>query len=118
MARLIRQQRLKLRVRKKIKASLNGRPRLCVHATGRHIYAQVIAEDGRVLASASTKQANVASTVKSTAGVEGATAVGKGIAEAAKQAKVNEVVFDRGRFPYHGRIKALAEAARAGGMKF
>ncbi len=92
-------------------------PRLTIHRTPRHIYAQVIAADGvKVLASASTVQAEVKAGLKSTGNVEAATAVGKVIAEKAKAAGIDSVAFDRSGFRYHGRVKALADAAREAGL--
>jgi len=91
--------------------------RLCVHRSAQHIYAQVISEDGgKVLASASTLDKNLRS--GATGNVAAATEVGKLIAERAKAAGVQKLAFDRSGFKYHGRIKALAEAARAGGLEF
>lgn len=96
-----------------------GANRLCIHRTPRHIYAQVISADGaKVLASASTLDADVKSSVKTTGNVEAATAVGKLIAEKSKAAGVSSVAFDRSGFKYHGRVKALADAAREGGLEF
>lgn len=92
-------------------------PRLTIHRTPRHIYAQVIAADGqKVLASASTVQADVKANLKSTGNVDAATAVGKAIAEKAKAAGIDKVAFDRSGFRYHGRVKALADAAREAGL--
>ena len=93
-------------------------PRLSVHRTPRHIYAQIIAPDAKVLASASTLQADIKKGLKSTGNVTAATLVGKLIAERAKQAGVEKVAFDRSGFKYHGRIKALADAARENGLQF
>ncbi len=94
--------------------------RLCIHRTPRHTYAQVIAPGGdRVLASASTLDKEVKSAIEGHCGnVSAAAAVGKAIAERAKQAGVERVAFDRSGFRYHGRIKALAEAARESGLQF
>jgi large subunit ribosomal protein L18 len=93
--------------------------RLTVHRTNQHIYAQVIdAEGGKVLASASTLEKEMRGAHPKSAGKEAAAAVGKRIAEKAKAAGVTEVAFDRAGFSYHGRVKALAEAAREGGLKF
>ncbi len=93
--------------------------RLSVHRTPRHIYAQVIDADGsKVLASASTVQEAVRTGLKGTGNVDAAKAVGKAIAERAKAAGVEAVAFDRSGFKYHGRIKALADAARENGLKF
>lgn len=94
-------------------------PRLTVHRSGRHIYAQVIAsEGGQVLAAASTVQKDLSKGLSSTSNREAATAVGKAIAEKATAAGVESVAFDRSGFKYHGRIKELADAAREGGLKF
>ena len=93
--------------------------RLSVHRTNSHIYAQVIDETGgKVLASASTLEAEVRGQVKNGASVEAATLIGKRIAEKAKAAGVEAVAFDRSGFKYHGRVKALADAAREGGLVF
>lgn len=93
--------------------------RLSVHRSNSHIYAQVIDETGGiVLASASTLEAEVRSQVKNGASVEAATLIGKRIAEKAKAAGVESVAFDRSGFKYHGRVKALADAAREGGLVF
>ena len=93
-------------------------PRLSVHRTGQHIYAQVIGPDGgTVLASASTAQADLRKSLKSTGNIEAAQAVGKAIADKAKSAGIEQVAFDRSGFRYHGRIKALADAAREQGLR-
>lgn len=93
--------------------------RLSVHRTPRHIYAQVIAGDGeKVVATASTVGKDLRSAVKYSGNVDAAVAVGKSIAEKAKAAGVTEVAFDRSGFKYHGRVKALADAARENGLKF
>src|SRR5687767_5474 len=93
--------------------------RLSVHRTNQHIYAQVInAEGDKVLASASTAQKEVRDTLKGTSNKEAAAAVGKAIAQKALAAGVETVAFDRSGYLYHGRVKALAEAAREGGLKF
>ncbi|TDJ44705.1 MAG: 50S ribosomal protein L18 [Gammaproteobacteria bacterium] len=93
-------------------------PRLSVHRTAQHIYAQVIGPDGgTVLASASTNQADLRKSLKSTSNIEAAQAVGKMIAEKAKSAGIEQVAFDRSGFRYHGRIKALADAAREQGLR-
>lgn len=107
------------RVRRQIKKVANGRPRLSVHRSSKNIYVQVIDDvAGRTLAAASTLDANLRSSLKTGADVAAAAAVGKLVAERATKAGVKEVVFDRGAFIYHGRIKALAEAAREGGLSF
>lgn len=93
--------------------------RLCVFRTNSHIYAQVIsAEGGEVLAQASTLEAEVRDGLKSGGNIEAAALVGKRIAEKAKAAGVEKVAFDRSGFQYHGRVKALAEGAREGGLNF
>lgn len=93
--------------------------RLSVHRTNTHIYAQIIAETGdRVLASASTVEAEVRSTVKNGGNIDAAAVIGKRIAEKAKAAGITKVAFDRSGYKYHGRIKALADAARENGLSF
>ena len=93
--------------------------RLSVHRTPRHIYAQVIGPDGgTVLASASTLEADVRKDLKSSGNAEAAAIVGARIAEKAKAAGIDTVAFDRSGFRYHGRVKALADAAREAGLKF
>ena len=105
------------RVRSKLRAQVAGRPRLSVHRTGRHIYAQVIDDaKGVTLASASTNDKSAKATTGATAAA--AAEVGKRVAEAAKKAGVTSVVFDRGGCLFHGRVKALADAAREGGLEF
>ena len=112
-ARIRRARRTRARIREL------GVSRLCIYRTPRHIYAQVIAaEGGKVLASASTVEKAIGSSLKSTGNVEAATAVGKAIAERAAKAGVDAVAFDRAGFKYHGRVKALADAARENGLKF
>jgi large subunit ribosomal protein L18 len=92
---------------------------MCVFRTPRHIYAQIIdATGGRVLASASTLEVEVKSAIKNGGNIAAASAVGKRIAEKAKAAGVESVAFDRSGFRYHGRVKALADAAREGGLQF
>ena len=93
--------------------------RLSVHRTNTHIYAQIIAETGdKVLASASTVEADVRKKVKNGGNVEAAAAIGKLIAEKATTAGISTIVFDRNGYLYHGRIKSLAEGAREAGLKF
>lgn len=95
------------------------RPRLSVFRSGKQIYAQVINDiDGKTLAAASTLDKELKEKLKSGADVKAAGEVGKLVAERAKKAGIEKVVFDRGRFLYHGRVKALAEGAREGGLKF
>ncbi|QOC23391.1 50S ribosomal protein L18 [Wenzhouxiangella sp. AB-CW3] len=97
----------------------SGQPRLTVHRSGRHIYAQVIAAGGgHTVAAASTLQKDLAKDLKSTCSVEAAQAVGKKVAERSIEAGVDGVAFDRSGYKYHGRIKALADAAREAGLKF
>jgi len=96
-----------------------GVARLSVLRTGQHIYAQVFTADGStVLASASTVQTAVAEGLKGKKNIEAAAKVGRAIAEAAKAAGIDTVAFDRSGYRYHGRIKALADAAREGGLQF
>ena len=93
-------------------------PRLSIHRTPRHIYAQVIAASGsEVIASVSTVQTDLKGQVKYTGNIDAASAVGKAIAEKALAAGVSSVAFDRSGFKYHGRVKALADAAREAGLK-
>ena len=92
--------------------------RLSVHRTPQHIYAQVFDPQSRVVVAASTLQKDVAEGLKGTGNVEAARAVGRAIAERAKAKGVTQVAFDRSGFRYHGRIKALAEAAREHGLEF
>jgi len=114
MAKLSLFERRRRRVRTALKSRGTGRPRLSVHRTGKHIYAQIIDDAaGRTVAAASTLGAD-----NSGANVRAASKVGEDIAAAARQAGVTSVVFDRGGFLFHGRVKALAEAAREGGLEF
>ena len=111
----------RLRRARKVRAKISelGVSRLSVHRTPRHIYAQVIGPDGgTVLASASTLESEVRKGVKFGGNVEAASIVGARIAEKAKAAGVDTVAFDRSGFRYHGRVKALADAAREAGLKF
>ena len=95
------------------------RPRLAVHFSGKHVYAQVIDDNsGRTLAAASTAERSLLGKEKSAANKTTAEQVGKAIAERSLAKKLDRVVFDRGGFLYHGKVKALADAARAGGLKF
>lgn len=97
----------------------SGAFRLCVHRTPRHIYAQITSADGsRVLAAASSVEKSIRSGTGYTGNATAATAVGKAIAEKAKAAGVSKVAFDRSGFRYHGRVKALADAAREHGLEF
>lgn len=96
-----------------------GEHRLCVNRTPRHIYAQIIAPGaGITLAAASTVEKTLAEGLESTGGVEAAKKIGQAIAQRAKDAGVTRVAFDRSGFKYHGRVKALADAAREGGLEF
>jgi len=111
--------RIRRGTRTRSKISRDGVTRMCVFRTPRHIYAQIIdATGGRVLASASTLEVEVKSTIKNGGNIAAASAVGKRIAEKAKAAGVGSVAFDRSGFRYHGRVKALADAAREGGLQF
>ncbi len=117
MANLSLFDRRRRRVRTALRARSSGKARLSVHRSGRHIYAQVIDDAaGKTLASASTLDKDVKGNTGATK--DSAAAVGKAIAERAKQAGVSTVVFDRGGFLFHGRVKALADAAREGGLEF
>ena len=119
MAKICKFTRRKERVRYQIRQKAAGRVRLSVFRSGRHIYAQLIDDaKGVTLAAASTAEKDVKGAVKNGASVEAAKAVGSRIAERAKEAKVGPVVFDRGGYLFHGRIKALADAARAAGLAF
>lgn len=112
-------ERRRRRNRTQLKKVSNGRPRLSVHRSDNQIYAQVIDDTaGRTLAAASTLEKDMREALKSGADKDAATAIGKLIAERALKAGVKEVAFDRGGYQYHGRVKALAEAAREGGLSF
>ncbi|WAT17962.1 50S ribosomal protein L18 [Aurantiacibacter sp. MUD11] len=114
MAKLSLFERRRRRVRTALRKRAGDKPRLSVHRTGQHIYAQIIDDkDGRTVAAASTLGGK-----GSGANVEAAKKVGSEIAAAAKKAGVTTVVFDRGGFLFHGRVKALADAAREGGLEF
>ena len=110
--------RIHTRIRKKISGNPQ-RPRLCVFRSVSHIYAQIVDDSlGKTLASASTVEKSVRGDAKATGNVAAAKVVGKAIAERARAQGIQSVVFDRGGYLYHGRIKALAEAAREAGLKF
>lgn len=112
-------QRRAQRIRRQIRKVASGRPRLSVHRSSKNIYAQVIDDKaGRTLAAASTLDAALKGGGRTGADAAAASEVGKLIAERAAAAGVKDVVFDRGAYIYHGRIKALAEAAREGGLNF
>lgn len=109
----------KRRVRYAIKQKSGGRVRLSVFRSGKHIYAQLIDDSkGQTLAAASSLDADVKGKVKSTSTVEAAKAVGELIAQKAQKVNVKEVVFDRGGYLFHGRVKALADGARSQGLSF
>jgi large subunit ribosomal protein L18 len=117
MAKLSLFDRRRQRVRTALRKRAGSRARLSVHRSGRHIYAQIINdEEGRTVAAASTLDKDVRG--KTGATLSGAQDVGRRIAERAKAAGVTQVVFDRGGFLFHGRVKALADAAREGGLEF
>jgi large subunit ribosomal protein L18 len=117
MAKLDPFAKRRQRVRTKLRAKGSVRPRLSVHRSGRHIYAQIIDDAaGKTVAAASTLEKDARSSTGAT--VAAATAVGKAVAERAKAAGVTSVVFDRGGFLFHGRVKAVAEGAREGGVEF
>ena len=117
MAKLDPFAKRRQRVRTKLRVKGTTRPRLSVHRSGRHIYVQVIDDAaGKTLAAASTVEKDARSSTGAT--VDAATAVGKAVAERAKAAGVTSVVFDRGGFLFHGRVKAVADGAREGGLEF
>jgi len=107
------------RVRRHLKAVAGERVRLSVFRSSKHIYAQVIDDrKGETLASASSVEKDMRGSLKTGADIAAATAVGKAVAERASAKGIKDVVFDRGGYMFHGRVKALAEAAREGGLKF
>ena len=111
--------RRKQRVRNSLRRVANGRPRLSVFRSSKHIYAQVIDDlKGETVASASSLEKTMRDAGKTGANIDAAKAVGKLLAERAVQKGVKEVVFDRGSYLYHGRVKALADAARESGLSF
>ncbi|MFL5026291.1 MAG: 50S ribosomal protein L18 [Microvirga sp.] len=113
------EDRRKARVRRAIKKAANGRPRLSVFRSSKQIYAQVIDDvRGHTVASASTLEVDLKGKLKTGATVDAAKEVGKLVAERAVQAGVKQVIFDRSGYLYHGRVKALADAAREGGLDF
>jgi len=114
-----KQTRIRRAKRTRMKIRELGANRLCIHRTPRHIYAQVLSANGeKTLASASTLDADVKSAIKNSGNTDAATTVGKIIAEKSKAAGITAVAFDRSGFKYHGRVKALAEAARENGLEF
>ena len=117
-ARTEARAKVRRRVRQRVRGGA-GRPRLAVFKSGRHIYAQVIDDgDGRTLAHASSLDADLRKNAARGASRDAAGKVGVLVAERAKKAGVTQVVFDRGGYRYHGRVKALADAARQGGLEF
>ena len=117
MAKLSLFAKRRQRVRTKLRAKGTLRPRLSIHRSGRHIYAQIIDDTaGTTVAAASSLEKDARATTGAT--IDAAMAVGKTVAERAKAAGVTHVVFDRGGFLFHGRVKALAEGAREGGLEF
>ena len=110
--------RIHNRIRKRVSGT-SERPRLAVHFSGKHIYAQVIDDNaGRTVVAAATTEEKVVSDSKAGANCASAEKVGKAIAERLLSKKIDKVIFDRGGFLYHGKVKALADAAREGGIKF
>jgi len=115
--RLARMKR-QVRVRRKVRGT-EERPRLCVFRSAKHIYVQIIEDvTGRTLVTASTASKDIADGVKYTGNIEAAKVVGQAIAKKALEQNIKQVVFDRNGFLYHGRIKALADAAREAGLSF
>ncbi len=118
LSRNAHRQRIHMRMRRKV-AGTTARPRLCVFRSLRHIRAQVIDDlNGRTLVSASSLDKDVRKEIKGGGNTAAAKVVGKILAERAKTAGLEKVVFDRGGYQYHGRVQALAEAAREAGLKF
>ncbi|MBO9419571.1 MULTISPECIES: 50S ribosomal protein L18 [Stappiaceae] len=112
-------ERRRDRVRRSVKKAANGRPRLSIFRSSKQIYAQIIDDaQGHTIVSASTIEKDLKGGLKTGADVSAAAAVGKLVAERAAAAGVKQVVFDRGGYQYHGRVKALADAAREGGLEF
>jgi large subunit ribosomal protein L18 len=111
-------QRQRRARRGRVRIALDGKHRLCVHRSAQHIYAQIIAPEGnRVVTSVSTLTKELREALKSTGNKDAAAAVGKEIAARAKQHGIEQVAFDRSGFKYHGRVQALADAAREAGLK-
>ena len=112
-------EKRKSRVRTALKKAANGKMRLSVFRSGKHIYVQVIDDaKGATVASASTLDKEIRDQIKKSSTIEAASIIGKVVAERALKSGVSEVVFDRGGYIYHGRVKALADAAREAGLKF
>ena len=116
MAKISLFDRRRRRVRTALKARSGGRPRLSVHRSGRHIYAQIIDDSAGKTVAAASSLTKGSKAIGAT--VDAAALVGKDLAAAAKKAGITTVVFDRGGFLFHGRVKALADAAREGGLEF
>jgi large subunit ribosomal protein L18 len=111
--------RRKARIRRSIRARAYGKPRLSVHRSSKQIYAQIIDDEkGATIVSASSLEKDQRSALKSGASVDAAKVIGQLLAERAVKAGVKDVVFDRGSYMYHGRVKALADGAREGGLNF
>lgn len=111
-------QRIHRRIRRKISGS-SARPRLCVYRSSKYIYAQIVDDtQGKTLVAASTREKDIRGDLKNAGNIQASKLVGKAIAERAKAKGIESVVFDRGGYLYHGRIKALADAARESGLKF
>jgi large subunit ribosomal protein L18 len=110
------------RIHRRIREKITGtptRPRLCVYRSSKYLYAQIVDDSqGKTLAAASTAEKSILGDLKSGGNIEASKRVGKAIAERAKAKGIESVVFDRGGYLYHGRIKAIAEAARESGLKF
>jgi large subunit ribosomal protein L18 len=118
LSRDLHRRRVHERVRTKVEGT-SERPRLCVYRSLGHIYAQVIDDrSGKTLVSASTVDGETKKNLKGGGNIAAAKVIGKAVAERAKAAGVSKVVFDRGGYKYHGRVKALADAAREAGLKF
>jgi large subunit ribosomal protein L18 len=116
--RVVARIRRQKRVRKQVRGT-DERPRICVYRSDKHIYAQVISDDkGVTLVSVSTLSPALKGKTKSSKGIPAAKAVGQALAEACKEKKITNVIFDRNGFLYHGRVKALADALREAGLKF
>ncbi len=118
----IDRSRERQRIHKRIREKISGtpiRPRLCVYRSSKYLYAQIVDDSqGKTLAAASTAEKSILGDLKSGGNIEASKRVGKAIAERARAKGIESVVFDRGGYLYHGRIKAIAEAARESGLKF
>jgi large subunit ribosomal protein L18 len=118
LSREAHRRRIHVRTRQRL-AGTSERPRLCVHRSSKHIRAQVVDDQsGKTLASASSLDGEVKKSIKGGGNIAAAKVVGKAIAERARGKGIEKVVYDRGGYQYHGRVKALAEAAREAGLKF